>query len=604
MHLQISYVAKYINVICVRNVSIQAIYSLASLPRIVMIELQPQIFPRLDVSARAIKARDSVIYSPRTAWELGYTGENIVVAVLDTGVDDEHEFLRGKFVAGFDCSGPTAITDRETNPDDIDGHGTHVASIIMGSGGAAEIYKGVAPDAKLVDVKVLSERGYNLGDQLIRGIEWVISNKEKYGIKVINLSVGSDIEDPDGTSAISQAANSAVENGLVVVAAAGNEGPTSQSLTAPSVADKVVCVTALDDMNTVNRADDVIAVYSSRGPRGDGAQKPDVCAPGSDIIGARFAKTGKATDEIVSMSGTSMAAPHVAGLAALILEANPNLSPLQVKEIILKTAEDKGIEGWDPEYGWGEIDAYNAVLEALNFGQTNQPPRIVSAISNVSEVHRVIESFALEATIIDDRTPSENLTVKMLVNNPAGEVIEIEMVYDNLADLWIGTFTPNATAHLGNYSARIWAFDGEGGESESEPFYFTVLNNPPSIISFKIKPKVVKGESLLAIVKAFDYEGLANASICLRNDGQWLNFTRSFNGDACIFEIDTSNFREGAWEVLVAVQDVDGAITLSSYGKIMISFAIPVLAFTLIALMGATVVTFLAFIILKRVRGN
>jgi len=121
MNLEISYVTKYINVVCIRNVSTQLIYTLANLPNVVMIELQPHIYPHLDTSVRAIKARDSLVYSPNTAWELGYTGKNIVVAVLDTGVDDEHEFLSGKFVAGFDCSGTVS---RVTNSDDKDGHGT------------------------------------------------------------------------------------------------------------------------------------------------------------------------------------------------------------------------------------------------------------------------------------------------------------------------------------------------------------------------------------------------------------------------------------------------------------------------------------------------
>ena len=185
LNVTISYTAKFINTICVRNLSFPLVQKIADLPGVVMVELQPRIYSRLDISVRAIKVRESSFYSPNTVWDLGYTGNNVVVAVLDTGVDDEHEFLKGKFVAGFDCSGVTSITDRETNPDDEDGHGTHVASIIMGTGGSAGQYIGVAPSAMLVDVKVLSKRGVNLGDQLIRGIEWVIENKEKYNIFLI-----------------------------------------------------------------------------------------------------------------------------------------------------------------------------------------------------------------------------------------------------------------------------------------------------------------------------------------------------------------------------------------------------------------------------------
>lgn len=366
MNLAVSYVAEYIDTASLLNVSSSTIPLLAELPNVVMIEFQRKIQPSLDVSVRAIKARGSALYSPNTTWEVGYTGKGVVVAVLDTGVDDEHEFLRGKFVAGFDCSGRSASTDRETNPDDMDGHGTHVASVIMGTGGPFGLYRGVAPDAMLVDVKVLSSVGTNFEDQLIRGIEWVIENKDKYNIKIINLSGSSDVDDLDGTSAVSRVANRAVQNGLIVVAAAGNEGPDGETVSAPAVADNAIAVTAVDDRNTVDRGDDTIAEYSSRGPRKDGGQKPDVSAPGSNIVGALAAETGNASDNLVMMWGTSMAAPHVSGVCALLLEANSTLSPWEVKRILLESAEDKGEDGWDASFGWGVVDAYGAVTLATD----------------------------------------------------------------------------------------------------------------------------------------------------------------------------------------------------------------------------------------------
>jgi serine protease AprX len=362
-----------------------------------MVETQPEIHPLLDTSTKSVRARGSSLYSPNTAWEVGYTGKDIVVAVLDTGVDDEHEFLKGKFIAGFDCSGPAPGSDREINPDDLDGHGTHVTSIIMSTGGLDETYKGVAPDAKLVDVKVLGDVGKSFSGQLIRGIEWVIENKDKYNITIINLSVGLDIEDPDGTSAPSQAANMAVENGLIVIAAAGNKGPDTQTLTAPSVAEKAICVTALDDMNTINRVDDIITSYSSRGPGGNGAKKPDITAPGNNIIGARAVIAGNASNEIIMMSGTSMAAPHVTGVVALILQANPNLSPSEVKQNLLNTAEDKGETGWDVDYGWGEVEAYKAVASALNvdFRDFDEPSSTQSLLSLEKIVNGLISQLLI-----------------------------------------------------------------------------------------------------------------------------------------------------------------------------------------------------------------
>jgi len=155
------------------------------------------------------------------------------------------------------------------------------------------------------------------------------------------------------------------------------------------------------------------------------------------------------------------------------------------------------------------VDAYQAVQAALNLGQLNQPP-IISAPANRTEFHRVIESFVLEASIVDDRTPSENLTVKMFINNSVGSVIEVQMEYVNAAGSWIGTYTPDASAPLGVYSAYVWASDNEEGEEAiSETFHFTVLNNPPTITSINIM--ILENSILRVTVEAFDYEGLANA---------------------------------------------------------------------------------------------
>ena len=133
LEINISYQAKYINTICAREVSIAKILQILTLPNIAMIEQQPFLVPTLDVSAPAIKARSSIEYSPETAWELGYTGRNTVIAILDTGVDDRHESLENKYIAGYDC---TVSVLPERNPDDEDGHGTHCAGNPVLSSGA------------------------------------------------------------------------------------------------------------------------------------------------------------------------------------------------------------------------------------------------------------------------------------------------------------------------------------------------------------------------------------------------------------------------------------------------------------------------------------
>ena len=602
LNVTISYTAKFINTICVRNLSFSLVQKIADLPGVVMVELQPRIYSRLDISVRAIKVRESSFYSPNTVWDLGYTGNNVVVAVLDTGVDDEHEFLKGKFVAGFDCSGVTSVTDRETNPDDEDGHGTHVASIIMGTGGSAGQYIGVAPSAMLVDVKVLSKRGVNLGDQLIRGIEWVIENKDKYNIKVINLSVGSDIEDPDGTSAISQAANTAVESGLVVVAAAGNEGPEEYTLCAPAVADNVICVTALDDRDTVSREDDVIASYSSRGPRLDGAKKPDVCAPGTGIVAAKGEETGEARNEVVVMSGTSMAAPHVSGLAALILDANPTLSPFDVKRIILDTAEDKGSEGWDSAYGWGEIDAYEAVLNALGESEVNQPPEIYDLSLNSNQVFRVWQSIVFEVHVGDDRTPADELEVIAEIKSEFGYSRSLSMDYEGNG-IWRLIYTPNATTPTGNYTICVEASDGEGKATKSDELWFVVLNNPPSILQFSIELEVMKHDTLSAWVQAFDYEGLPEAKLCLKVGDSWKNYTGVLKENGTYtFNIDVSKFPSDKVVAFFSVYDSDGVEVVSNQFMIVIYPEIPTLLFLGISMGASALITFIVALFLFKFR--
>jgi len=335
-----------------------------------------------------VKARDSGIYSPETAWDEGYTGTDIVIAILDTGVDDSHESLNGKFVAGVDVSNQGF--DINGNPDDGNGHGSHCAGTAMGNGGATDDdgdgeadFMGTAPDAQLVDVKIGTDLGGNLGNSIIRGIEWCRDNKDQYNIRILSISFGST-SSSDGQDATSRAANDAVlQDGLILVAAAGNSGPNNNGLPPPAAADEVITVANVDNFGTISRGDDEIADSSSRGPReddGDGDHmdelKPEISAPGQDIMSVQHSEFGQGNPNMegqyVEMSGTSMACPHISGIVACMLEAEPSLTPAEVKDILKKTAEKRG-EPYDPvldddysrEYGWGIVDAYRAVRAAL-----------------------------------------------------------------------------------------------------------------------------------------------------------------------------------------------------------------------------------------------
>ncbi len=387
--INISYQAKFINIICGRNVPMDKIVQILSLPNIAMIEQQPFLIPALDVSATAIKARESDKYSPETAWELGYTGEGVVIAILDTGIDDRHESLENKYVVGYDC---TVSVLQERNPDDEDGHGTHCAGIATGTGGAEGQYIGIAPGARFVDVKVLNDWGLTTGDQVIEGIEWCIENKEEYNIRILSLSIGELLTGNDnGLGTQGRLVNTAADFGLVCVIAAGNDGPNNNGFSSLAAADSAITVGAVDEQETTNRKDDRIADFSNRGPRADDGDedeideyKPDVVAPGVGIMSALFSSTqvGILTG-YQQMSGTSMACPHVAGLAALILEADPNLTPTQVKQILHETSEARGVPyhsvndpKYSKDYGWGIIDAYEAIKKII--GEDYQTINVIS----------------------------------------------------------------------------------------------------------------------------------------------------------------------------------------------------------------------------------
>jgi len=386
LELEISYISKYLPTICARNVPVHLIPRIAELSNIRVIELQPQLVPLLDVSARAMKARGSDNYSPETAWELGFTGSGMNIAILDTGVDDRnHDSLQFKFVAGVDFTQDESFLvtrDGEYNPDDVDGHGTHCAGIAMGTGGDEGNYVGVAPDAELIDVKVLNDWGPSPGDQLYQGIEWCIDYKDEFDIDILSISIGDLIPgNDDGQGSQGLLINYAVEEGLVVVVAAGNDGPDNNGFSDTAAADHAITVGAIDDYDSITRNDDEIADFSSRGPRADDGDndkldefKPDVVAPGVSIFSALYSATPLgAVTGYHAQSGTSMACPHVAGVAALMMQAYPDLSPIDIKDSLRQSAEAMGNpydssvdKKYNEDYGWGSVDAYQAIICCLS----------------------------------------------------------------------------------------------------------------------------------------------------------------------------------------------------------------------------------------------
>ncbi|MFJ4834961.1 S8 family peptidase [Streptomyces sp. NPDC088747] len=285
-------------------------------------------------------------------WEAGQRGESVKVAVLDTGADQSHPDLVGRISQAKDFSGSSGTGDAF-------GHGTHVASIVGGSGaasvGGGKGGKGVAPAADLLVGKVLGDDGFGSESQVIAGMEWAASS----GAKVVNMSLGSD-SPSDGTDPMSLALNELTERtGTLFVVAAGNSGEQGMStIGSPGAADAALTVGAVD-------RDGSLAPFSSRGPRsGDDAVKPDVTAPGVAIVAARAAGTtmGDPVDaQHVAASGTSMATPHVAGAAALLAQRHPDWSARQLKDALVSTARTAAGQEVT-EQGGGLIDVAAAAL--------------------------------------------------------------------------------------------------------------------------------------------------------------------------------------------------------------------------------------------------
>jgi len=260
------------------------------------------------------------------AWDAGFTGEGVTVAVLDSGLDATHPDLDGVAVGAENFTDSADVVDRY-------GHGTHVASIAVGSGAASDgENRGVAPDADLLVGKVLDDEGYGESSWIIAGMEWAAAQ----GADVVNMSLGESERYTDGTDPFSLAVDRLSERyGTLFVVAAGNDGGNGPStVTPPGAAAAALTVGAVDD-------GDEVPWFSSRGPRaGDHAVKPDVTAPGVEIVAARAAGTNEWTGEpYVAWSGTSMAAPHVAGAAAVLKQARPELSGPELKSVLMGSAQ-------------------------------------------------------------------------------------------------------------------------------------------------------------------------------------------------------------------------------------------------------------------------
>ena len=407
-----------IDSIVVDKVPVSALMDIYHLNGVVVIEMQNVMVPNNDIAGKATRAMPSDVYS-ETAYERGYSGDGVVIAVLDTGVDNEHRSLNDfddqddapdtnplsyddhKWVAGYDATSAAANPDGSQDPDDGQGHGTHVAGSALGTGDSSRVHVGTAPGAYLVDIKVLTDAGGTNSQYSINGIQWMINNAEtdwghnssSRGIQIGSMSFGSlssplnpGDEGDNGTGGEARLINNATENAdIVCVIAMGNDG--SKRVPSPASADLGFAVASASDFGTVNRTNDGISSFSNFGPRLDDGDdnewdelKPDIASYGSNIISATAA-TGtsfpgaprpEADTGYDEKDGTSMATPIASGIIALVREAAPSLTAFEVMDVIRNSSEirDKPAntvsDRWHEKWGFGLIDASCAIDLALD----------------------------------------------------------------------------------------------------------------------------------------------------------------------------------------------------------------------------------------------
>jgi serine protease AprX len=383
------------------TVELNRIHELLEIPGVVFIELDGRL---------GIQMEDVVpAHGVDLVWQdTGYTGSGVTMAIIDTGIDGNHTALDDldddnttndpKIVAFYDAiNNPGATNGTEIFPYDDNGHGTHCAGITAGTGAPNYQHVGVAPHANLVGVKVLDGGGSGSFAAVMAGMEWTVEKRHEFNIRAASMSLGALTGAIEWTSSeeesVNRMANEMMRAGVTLFIAAGNSGGTA-TIGTPGSAEDVITVGSLDK-NTA------IAIYSSQGPTEEGRVKPNIAFVGSSV-NAPDANTG---DGYVALSGTSMATPGAAGVAVLMYQANPDLSPFDVRNIMQETstyrqchymlANEPCAEDLIPKnrqnnvYGHGHVNAQPAVEEAANYFYELSMSLNVTLDSNYGQDNRV-----------------------------------------------------------------------------------------------------------------------------------------------------------------------------------------------------------------------
>ncbi|MBE0523525.1 MAG: S8 family serine peptidase [Methanosarcinales archaeon] len=450
-------------------------------------------------------------------WDMGFNGTGINVSIIDTGINYSHPDLQANYKLGYD------FVNNDQDPMDDEGHGTHVAGTVSGTG--VEGYKtGVAPGANLFAAKVLDSDGDGNYSDIIEGVGWSVAN----GADVVSLSFGGPHE-----SSMTAMVNNTIAAGVLPVIAAGNDGRNGSST--------IMCPGDEINATTVGATDsnDNNASFSSIGPVNLSSEtyiKPDVVAPGLKILSTSW------LGGYINKSGTSMATPHVSGAAALILQAYPDMSPLEVKQLLEYTAVDLGTSGKDNYYGSGRIDVLEAIMAPLPLiSNITIYPNTTNINSTINAtISHYIHNISYAGFYIDD--DMANVSAMSAKDGSFNSTIENVTGLINITTLQDGEHNVTFQAQ---HSKNYW------NNQTSE--VFTVDKTPPTIIlnTPLNKSNIIINLSIEDVVSGIN------------------NVIYNYNGtNVSLFypyDIDISNWPEGLTTVHVWSYDKAGNVNHSSF---------------------------------------
>ncbi|MDQ6669807.1 MAG: S8 family peptidase [Chloroflexota bacterium] len=370
-----------------------AITAMSLLPQVAEIDQDAPVQPRRSTATGASWPPGSLtsLYvqevNANSVWQQGGSGRGVTVAVLDSGVSPDLDLTRtsNRILASVGFAGPTSASSPDPG-----GHGTHIAGIIAGDGTrSAGQYVGMAPGANIVSVQVLDANGNGRVSSILRGLDWVIAHQAQYNIRIVNMSFGAIAQGSYITDPMAAGVEVAWTRGLVVVAAAGNGGPSSGTVDTPGIDPYAITVGSSDDRGTLTLADDVLGWWSSwSSANGSTSQKPDLVAPGRRLVslyvpGSTLSAllpdhlvTARNGSTYFRLTGTSMSTAVVSGAVALLLEHQPGLTPDQVKKILTTTSQAFG-QGVTPSQpgsaGAGLLNAVAAFNGHTSAGASKVP---------------------------------------------------------------------------------------------------------------------------------------------------------------------------------------------------------------------------------------